>query len=281
MRQRCVEAAILACLSVALLVGSQSAYAQSTERAIRVRGANAMASLCDAWAKDFSTANPGVGVVVAGGGTDAGFDTLFDKAADLVMASRTILVKEMQAAALSDAKPVELPVCREAIAVITHPDNPIKDLTLDQLGKILRGMYTRWNEVGGPEEPITLLTSPQTSGTSLLLRAAVMENDYFSSDAKARDYYHHIIREVSRKKPPAISYAPLRDAARAEQQKLIKIVPLRKDGQSPAVRPSPATLKDGSYPLILALYFYWDEATVRPIVKTFVEFCRKKCESPR
>jgi phosphate transport system substrate-binding protein len=281
MRQRCMEAAILACLCLALLMGSPSANAQSAERPIRVRGANAMASLCDAWAKDFSTANPGVGVVVAGGGTDAGFDTLFDKTADLVMASRTILVKEMQAAALSDAKPVEIPVCREAIAVITHPDNPIRDLTVDQLGKILRGAYTRWNEVGGPAEPITLLTSPQTSGTAMLLRTAAMENDYFSSDARTRDYYHHMIRELSRKKPPAISYAPLTDAAKAEQQKLVKIVPLRKDGQSPAIRPSPATLKDGSYPLILPLYFYWDDSTVRPIVKTFVEFCRKKCESPR
>ena len=102
-----------------------------------------MASIVDNWAKTFSAGNPGIRVLVSGGGategsdgTAAGLEALFDKRADLTMASRQINEKEVQAAALSESKPVEVQVGRVSIAIITHPDNPVRDLTLKQLRKM-------------------------------------------------------------------------------------------------------------------------------------------------
>jgi phosphate transport system substrate-binding protein len=279
MRQRNIIVAMLLGLYLVLVLEAPFARSQQPDGTIRVRGSDAMTSLCAAWAREFSTANQGQPVSVVGGGTDMGLEALFDKTADLAMASRTILPKELQAAALSDCKPVEVPACRVLIAVITHPDNPVGELTLEDLGLILRGLYTRWNHVGGQDDPITIFTNKQTSGVALFLRTAVLENDYFSSDAESRDHYQEIITELSLKPPSAIAYAPLVDALKAEHQKQVKIVALKRDEKSPAVRPSLATFKDGSYPLILPLYFYWDDARVRPIVKKFVEFCKTKCVS--
>jgi phosphate transport system substrate-binding protein len=266
---------------VLLIAGIQSlavaADRGSDATLVRVRGANAMARVTDEWARAFSAANPGETVIVAGGGTDAGFDALFDKAADLVMASRKVLIKEVQAAVLNDCRLGEAEVCPGAVAVVTHPSNPVKDLTLEQLAKIFKGEITNWKDVGGPDQPITVYMGQPISGTAEFLRQSVLGNEFFSSDAKVRDFYHHIIKELARKQPPALAYAPFVDAVHAEKTKTVKILGLKKDRNSPTIFPSEATIKDKSYPLMLPLYFYWNSDTAGPQVRKFVEFCKSRC----
>lgn len=279
--RRCLAGLGLLCALLIGLTAQISIAQEQTGKVVRVRGANVMASMCDSWSKTFAESNPGITVVVSGGGTADGFEALFDKTAELTMASRTILEKEVQAAALSGCKVTELQITRTPVAIITHPDNPVKELTLDQLRMILTGEYTRWSDVAGPNEPISLVTSQPISGTALFLRSHVMQDEFFSSEAKARDYYHGIIKEISLRKPPAVGYAGLIDAERGVRNKQVKILSIKKDSTSPAVAPSVETLKDGSYPLILSLYLYWDAQSAGPHVKRFVEFCKKRAESLR
>jgi phosphate transport system substrate-binding protein len=222
-----------------------------------------------------------VRIIVSGGGTDLGFESFFDKKADLVMATRKILDKELQLAALTGIKPTELEIGKLAIAIITHPENPVSVLTMEQLRKILTGEYTKWTDVGGPNDPIIVITSEQVTGTALFLRKTVMENGIFGSDALARTYFHDIIIEVSRKKPFAISYAGLIDAERGVANKAIKIISLRKDDLSPPVSPSAETLRDGSYPLILPIYFYWNREAPGTHVTAFVDFCKAASQAGR
>jgi phosphate transport system substrate-binding protein len=271
-------------LVLALLLGATVCLSNAQEqpgKIIRVRGSNVMASLVDSWAKAFSANNPGIRVMVSGGsgteGTDAtaaGFEALFDKKSDLVMASRKIIVKELQAAALSGSKPVETEVGSVGIAVITRPDNPVRELTFEQLRKIFSGDYKRWSEVGGPDEPIAVITNQQTSGVGLFLRATVMENGLFASEAAIRNFYHNIIREISKKKPAAIGYAGFSDAQRAVKNNLVKILAIKKDAGSPAVFPSAETVKNKSYPLSVPVYLYYDDASAGDQVKSFAEFCK-------
>jgi phosphate transport system substrate-binding protein len=271
-------------LVLALLLGATVCFSNAQEqpgKIIRVRGSNIMASLVDSWAKAFSSSNPGIRVMVSGGsgtegtdGTAAGFEALFDKRADLVMASRKIIVKELQAAALSGSKPVEIEVGKVGVAVITRSDNPVKELTFEQLRKIFNGDFTRWSEVGGPDEPIAVITNQQTSGVGLFLRATVMEHGLFTSEAAIRDLYHNIIREVSKKKPAAISYAGFADAHRAVQNNLIKVIGVKKDSNSQVVFPTEETVKNNSYPLKVPVYLYYDDVSAGDQLKRFVEFCK-------
>jgi phosphate transport system substrate-binding protein len=271
-------------LVLALLLGATICFSNAQEqpgKIIRVRGSNVMASLVDSWAKTFSANNPGIRVMVSGGGgtegidgTAAGLEALFDKRADLVMASRKIIVKEVQAAVLSGSKPVEIEVGRVGVAVITRPDNPVRELNFEQLRKIFSGDFKRWSEVGGPDEPIAVITNQQTSGVGLFLRATVMENGLFTSEAAIRDLYHNIIREISKKKPAAISYAGFADAQRAVQNNLIKILGIKKDANSTVVFPTAETVKNNSYPLNVPVYLYYDGASAGDHIKSFVEFCK-------
>lgn len=276
----------LTVLLVVLAMGSSSIidFSNAQEqpgKIIKVRGSNVMASLVDNWARTFSSSNPGIRVMVSGGGgaegtdgTAAGLEALFDKSVDLAMTSRKIIEKELQAAALSGSKPVEIEVGRVGIAIITRSDNSVPALTFEQLRKIFSGDYTRWSEVGGPDEPIAVITNQQTSGVGIFLRATIMENGYFTSDAAIRDLYHNIIREISKKKPAAISYAGSADADRAVKNNMVKILGIKKDADSPVAIPTAETIRNQSYPLTIPVYFYYDGPSAGDHIKSFVEFCK-------
>jgi len=266
---------IVFCVLFTGFVGLSSGYGQNG-KLIKVKGSNIMAGMCDTWATEFNEKNPAIRVHVRGGGTAAGFEALFDRSAELAMASRRILEKELQEAAVSETKAAEMEVARTAVAIVTHPANPIRELTVEQLTAILTGGTVRWDQVGGPKDPIFLIVSPPESGTSMFLRSTLFPQDYLSSDANMRNYFHDILKEVSLKKPPAIGYAGVFDAMKAANAGRVKILALKKDNESQAVAPSLDTIKNGTYPLVMPLYFYWDSGRAPDYLKQFVDFCKTK-----
>jgi len=262
---------------LAPVIGAQ----QSSQTVIRMRGSNVMANFCDGIARAFNEKQAEIRVVVSGGGTDAGFEALFEKSAQVVMATREITDKERQAAAVSSVSPERMLVGSQAIAVITNPVNPITELTLEQVRMIFTGEITNWRDVGGPDEQIQVVTSPQISGTAQFLRGLLLEQGYFASDAHARDYYIDIIKEVAAKKPLAIGYAGLLDAERGATKGMVKLLWLKTDPMAKAVYPSIQTMKDGTYPVVQPFYLYWDSNVKRQDVQTFLEFFKTRIEGSR
>ena len=60
---------------------------------------------------------------------------------------------------------VEIPFCRDPIAVITHKSATVNDLTAGQLQHIFSGDIANWKEVGGPDLPITLVVPGEETGS--------------------------------------------------------------------------------------------------------------------
>lgn len=50
------------------------------------------------------------------------------------------------------------PLAKEPILILTHKDNPINDLSSDQVRAIFRGDVLNWSELGGPNKPIVVVT---------------------------------------------------------------------------------------------------------------------------
>lgn len=46
------------------------------------------------------------------------------------------------------------PVASEAIAVLVHPDNPLRSLTLEQVADLFSGRAASWQALGGPDRPV-------------------------------------------------------------------------------------------------------------------------------
>jgi ABC-type phosphate transport system substrate-binding protein len=60
---------------------------------------------------------------------------------------------------------------------------------------------------------------------------------------------------------------------------MVKIVRIAQDPESPAVFPSLMTMRDGTYPLLRPLFFYWKGNMAKRDVKDFVEFVKKKSDT--
>jgi len=244
---------------------------------IKLKGANAMVSMCDKIGQEYHTSHPEITVVVQGGTTDQGFEAFCDRTTDIVMASRKMNNKEIQLTTLCGLKLVESQVGWDSIAILVNRSNPVSELTVGQLGKLLSGEYKKWSDAGGPDQPVVVVATERHSGTAQFLQSLVMNDGYLASEAIIKQRYHELMKEIQRK-PFAIGYASLLDAQRGVQTGMVKIVGIKKDAESPAVFPSMDTLKTGTYPLLRPLYFYWLGPSARPDIKEFVEFVKSKSD---
>ena len=122
----------------------------------------------------------------------------------------------------------------DGIAIIVHPDNPVSDLTLEQIAKLYTGEITNWKDVGGNDAEVVLIGREAASGT----------RDGFESITGTKDACQYrqeltstgdVITAVSQN-PDAIGYASL-----ASVKDTVKALNVG------GVTPSEATVKDGSY----------------------------------
>ena len=156
-------------LSAAGCSGQRGAEAGSAQaqaaRTIQNTGSDTLVNLALAWAEQYAEIHPEVRVSVTGGGSGTGIAGLINKTVDLANASRAMKKEEIESAKKNGVDPVEHTVARDAIAVVVHPDNPVQGLTIPQIADIYTGKITNWQEVGGNDLPIVLLSRESNSGT--------------------------------------------------------------------------------------------------------------------
>jgi phosphate transport system substrate-binding protein len=220
------------------------------------KGSDTMVNLALAWAERYQDSHPGVRISVTGGGSGTGIAALLNNTVDLANASRHIKAEELEKARASGIEPVEFVVARDAIAVIVHPQNPVGSLTLTQLADIYSGKINNWREVGGEDRPIVRLSRETNSGThvyflEVVLRLGEKDNKtLFSQDTLLLPSSEGIINEV-RQNPNAIGYDGLGYVPHD-----LKVVAIAGKGSTVYVRPSIATVNNGTYPIARDLYIY-------------------------
>ncbi len=233
-----------------------SAGEGTTRRAIQNKGSDTLVNLALAWAEKYRTIEPGVSIAVTGGGSGTGIAALINGTVDIANASRKMKDKEIDAARENGIEPVEITVAIDALAVIVHPDNPVSQLSIDQLADIYTGRITNWKEVGGNDAPIILLSRETNSGTHVyfleeVVRKGEKDNeDIFAPQTLLMPSSVGITSEL-RRNPNAIGYDGLGYVSEHE-----KVLAIAKDNNSPHVRPTVETGADGSYPIARGLYMY-------------------------
>lgn len=68
------------------------------------------------------------------------------------------------------------PVCYDAFVFITHKDNPVESLTVEEIKKIYTGEIKNWKEVGGKDERIRAFQRDKNSGSQTAMENLVMGN---------------------------------------------------------------------------------------------------------
>nr|WP_325303199.1 phosphate ABC transporter substrate-binding protein [uncultured Dysosmobacter sp.] len=203
-------------MAMALLAGCGGNQADQTEPAgdgqetagdtqlsgsVVTLGSTSMEKVMGTLAEQFMLDNSGVTVSVEGGGSGAGVEAASNGTADLGLASRG-LKDEEKASGLT-----ETVLALDGIAVIVNAENPVKDLTVEQIASIFTGETANWSGVGGSDLEIACYGREAGSGTrdgfesiTDTKDACVLSQELTSTGA---------VIEAVRSNPQAIGYASL------------------------------------------------------------------------
>ncbi len=223
---------------------------------IQNKGSDTIVNLALAWAERYQTLEPNVRIAVTGGGSGTGIAALINGTVDLANASRQIKTEELEAAQVNGIDPIEFVIARDAIAIVIHPANPVDELTLQQISDIYSGKITNWQEVGGEDRPIVLLSRETNSGTHVyfleeVIRLGEKDNKtLFSPDTLLLPSSEGIGVEV-RQNPNAIGYDGLGYVTPDMKTVAVSLRP----GQ-PYYSPTVETVNAGEYPIARDLYIY-------------------------
>ena len=204
--------------------------AASVSGNVSTDGSTSMEKVIGALSESYMAANKDVTVNYNPTGSGAGITAVQEGTCDIGLSSRA-LKDEEKAAGLK-----ETVLAYDGIAIIVHPDNPVSDLSIEQIAKLYTGEITNWKDVGGSDAEVVLIGREAASGT----------RDGFESITGTKDKCQYrqeltstgdVITAVSQN-PDAIGYASL--AAIKDSVKALSV-----DG----VTPGETTVKDGSYPV--------------------------------
>ena len=221
-------------------------------------GSTSMEKVIGALSESFMAQNGGVTVNYNPTGSGSGITAVQEGTCDIGLSSRA-LKDEEKSAGLK-----ETVLAYDGIAIIVHPDNPVSDLSVEQIAKLYTGEITNWKDVGGNDAEVVLIGREAGSGT----------RDGFESITGTKDKCRYrqeltstgdVITAVSQN-PDAIGYASL--ASIKDTVKALYV-----DG----VTPREATVKDGSYKIQRPFVFVTNKSvTLSEQAQAFVDFATSK-----
>jgi phosphate transport system substrate-binding protein len=224
---------------------------------IQNKGSDTLVNVAQAWAEAYQTVDPTVVVAVSGGGSGTGIAALINGTVDIANASRAIKDKELKLAQDNGQDPIQHVVGFDALAVFLHADNPLNDISVEQLVEIYGdgGTFTKWTDLGvevpgcqGQE--IVVVSRQNNSGTYAYFREAVLG----ARDSKLGTRDMHGSKDVVdlvEKTPCAIGYSGL-----AYATDHVKLACVAQETGGACVSPSVDTAVDGSYPIARPLFMY-------------------------
>ncbi len=228
----------------------------SQAKYIENKGSDTIVNLALAWAEKYQTEHPDIRISVTGGGSGTGIASLINKTVDIANASRQIKAEEIDQAKANGVNPVEHVIARDAIAVIVNPENPVNELTLQQISDVYSGKINNWKEIGGEDRPIVRLSRETNSGTHVYFLETVLrlgsktDKTLFSMDTLLLPSSEGIIAEL-RQNPNAIGYDGL-----GYVPKDLKVIAIAKQAGGAYVLPSINTVNDKTYAIARDLYMY-------------------------
>jgi phosphate binding protein len=237
------------------LLAAPSARAEPVT--LRVMGSDTIGGeLGPALARAFEAASPGVTVRWEGLGSATAFTGLLEGSAELGASSRTVSPEELARAKELGVELKEFVLGYDGIAVVVHPSNPVRQLTIAQLSSLLSGGIASWAELGGRDVKPVLLGRPTYSGTRIFVRDRVVRRgdrksgEDFAPATGVLEHSKALVEAVS-KDPAAVSYVGMGWVRPG-------VVPLAVAAASgaPFVAASAETVRTGAYPISRPLLLY-------------------------
>jgi len=219
-------------------------------------GSDTMLQVAGKWSAEYGKVNPAVSVEVTGGGSGVGINNLMKGLTTIANASRDMTAAEKDQAKKNTGKePVEFIVGYDAIGIYVHKDNPINEISMDDLAGIYieNGPIAKWSQLGvkvpGSDE-IVVVSRQNSSGTYAYFREHVLKKKDFRLGMQSMSGSKDVVDLVG-KTPGAIGYSGM--GYKTEAVKFVSISAKKGDKAYP---PSIETVRDKTYPLARSLNMY-------------------------
>jgi len=219
----------LLALGIACTGGRQTDAPEGT--IIQNKGSDTMVNVAQIWAEEYKTVAPAVDVEVSGGGSGVGIAALTKGAVDIANASREMKPEEIEAVKRTSGgvEPREFTVGYDALAVYVQKENPLEEITLEQLARIFAedGDVTRWSQIGvtlpgGGDDTIVRVSRQSSSGTYEFFREHVLGNKDFKLGSRDLNGSKEVVELVG-STPTAIGYSGMGYAT--DHVKMLKVAP--------------------------------------------------------
>ena len=210
---------------------SSSDVNQDISGSITMNGSTSMEKLANSLAEVFMQKYPNVMVTPQFTGSGAGIEAVTNGTVDIGNSSRALKEEEISKGI------VENVVALDGIAIITHPESTVTNLTTDQLKNIYNGTIKNWSEVGGEDMGIVVIGREAGSGTRGAFEEIMGLEDQCSYSQEI-DSTGAVVGKVE-STPGAIGYVSL-DVIENSSAKVLAV-----DG----IEANPENIKSGTYTL--------------------------------
>lgn len=147
---------LISALCTASVFLSPSLLAKET---VTVSGSTSVTEVMENLAENYQKQHPDIFIEVQGTGSSAGIKAAKNGTSMFGMASRALKSSEKEPSLK------ETVIARDGIAIVVNNSNKIDNLSIEQIAKIYRGEVKNWQEVGGENKPIVVITRDTASGT--------------------------------------------------------------------------------------------------------------------
>ncbi len=258
---------LVAALSAAALAALSGGCRKGEEAdTIQVKGSDTLLMLSQRWAEAFMDENPEAVVQVTGGGSGVGIKALIEGTTDVANASRPIKDKERKEAKAKGIDVNEIAVAVDGVCFIVNPSNPLNEATMAQLGDIYRGKTKDWGALGGSGK-IMCYGRQSTSGTYDFVNKNVLHKDDYRADIQEMQGNSLLCDSVA-KDENGVAYVGYGYAAKRDD---VKILAVKKDDVSAAVKPTVETVGSMEYPISRYLFCYTN-GKPEGVTKAFLAF---------
>lgn len=242
-------AAIAAVLAISTLTGCSGG-----EQTVSTDGSTSMEKVIGFLSEAYMEQHGGVKVTYNPTGSGSGIQAAADGRCDIGLASRNL--KEEEKANLT-----ETVIAIDGIAVIVNNENPVADLTVEQIAGLYTGEITNWKDVGGSDAPVVCIGREAASGTRDGFESitGTAEKCVYSQELTSTG---DVIQTVS-SNPNAIGYASL-----ASVNDTVKTVSVE------GVTPSDDTILNGEYKIQRNFVLVTKkDSELTGAAKDFFDFC--------
>ena len=229
---------------------------------VAANGSTSMEAVILGLQEGFKSVQPDIEVGYTGSGSGAGITGVLEGTCDLGLSSRALTDDEKAQGA------VENIIAKDGVAVIVNPENPVTDLTTEQVAQIYTGEITNWSELGGNDAPIAVLGRDAASGTRGAFEEILGIEDqcvYLNEYASTGDVVGNVASN-----PNAIGYASL-----SAVDDTVSAVAIN------GVTPTEETVADGTFAIQRPFVIVTVEGTeLSPAAQAFLDYAMSAEAAP-